>query len=223
MPLQNIDLVVAAREELRVGEDQDTRVRRWVNWALREVGRKYTWRWTLFLHPDFTSTAATPNVYALPTDFRSVSTVRVRDTSSQWKILTPRHVEIQDRIDANDSTQGDVSNIFYVEGNNLVLVPGFNSTNGLVRLRYHRTPPILVNDSDISIAPDAFRDVLVDGAVMRGSRYLWNDKGDQDRIKRDFLAGVHEMISQEKEGPGTEVLGQFDGDFGSQVAEAGTA
>jgi hypothetical protein len=198
MPLTLIDAVLETETQLRVNGKRDL-IRRWVNWTYRRVCRSYPWTW-LEKEATTPSTSTTPNYYTLPPDFSAPLVVRFRSASGEYKALNVHPIEHEDASFANQTDQSDSPDRAIITGRTMLLRPGVNSANGLVILRYLRSPVELLLDTDQALCPDVFRDVLVDGSTAIGSRWLWDDKGDQDRAWQSYLSGLQELIQSDRGG-----------------------
>jgi len=193
-----IDLVLEVEDQL-LTQDIRQKVRRWVNIAQREIGGSFPWSW---LECEFTTPNVLdrPNIYTLPPDFYAPLGVRYRSSSGAFSVLRVITTENEDAVNPDQSVTADIPSRAMFTGRTLQLNPAPTVAGGLVVLRALRTPPEMVADSDTPIIPEVHRDVLISGAVRIGSRWLWDDKGDQDRARNDFNVGLAKMIQIEKGG-----------------------
>lgn len=223
MPLTFIDLVQEVEDQLRVSSEERVKVKRWVNWAQRQLSRAHPWSF-LEHHVRTPTTTDNPNIYTLPDDFMQPRTVRIEDASGNFTILDVVHLEA-DRINFPASTSQDATPQRAVfTGRTLILRPGSNLATSFIHLDYLRSPPELVGDADIPLIPNIFRDALTAGATWIGSRWLFQDKGDQDRYKALFKEAIFDVLTSEKgERPETTVLPGLDRGWQEALIDAGNA
>lgn len=183
---------------LRKQEPQ--RIKNWINEAERTICRAYPFR---FLEKEATtpSTADSPNYYTLPLDLRMPIGVRVKDSAGVVRTIPTSFVQKIDTVIPDQTTSEDAGpNHGLFTGRLLLLIPGFKDALSTIIIRYLKTPSPMVNDSDLSVLPIGFRDTLIWGAVSFGSRWVWDDKGDQDRAQRRFDRGLQELIQSDQSG-----------------------
>ncbi len=223
MPLTFIDLIQEVEDQLRVSSEERTKVRRWLNWAQRAVARAHPWSF-LECHARTPTTTDVPNIYTLPDGFMQPRMVRIEDSSGNFTVLTVVHLE-HDRANFPDHTsQATVPERCIFTGRTLILRPGANNTTGFIHLDYLETPPKMTGDGNIPLIPDIFRDALVTGAIWIGSRWLFQDKGDQDRNKASFKEAIFDLLTAEKgENPQTTVLSGLDSGWADLLRDSGNA
>lgn len=187
-----IDLIRQTETELRTEKHRD-RVKRWINRANREICRAYSWPFTETLRSRATSTA-TPNYYTLPTDFRLPKSVRIKTSGGSWSSLTVATTSYEDEKSPNQTDTDDTPKRAIFTGGLMLIRPGAAVATSTLYLRYYRSAPELVNEVDVPLVPDADRDVIVMGAVALGARWLFQDKGDQDRRREEFIDSLKVMV-----------------------------
>lgn len=216
-----IDIVLEAEEQLLTKKIRQ-KVRRWANMAQREIGGKFFWTW---LECEWTAPATIdkPNIYDLPPEFNQPLGVRFKGIDGGVGVLRVVPTEQEDAQNPNQTVVSGATPIRAMfTGRTVQLNPPPETVGGSVILRGYQTPPEMVADSDIPIIPEVHRDVLVAGIVKIGSRWLWNDKGDQDRAAADFNAGIFSMIQHEKGNTAhTESMG-LDSNMADMLSGMGT-
>ena len=220
MPSLFIDLIKEVETQLRVSPDERDKVRRWVNWAQRQVARAHPWTF-LERHVRAPTTTDNPNIYTLPQDFILPRTVRIENAAGDFSILGVIPIETE-RINHPKHTDQGTPERCVFSGRTLILRPGSKVDTSFIHLDYLRTPPDLVGDSNVPLIPDVYRDALVTGATWTGSRWLFQDKGDQDRYKAMFKESIFDILTGEKgEGPqNNSVLNGLDPDWQRLVMDA---
>jgi hypothetical protein len=167
----------------------------------RKLAMAFPWSW-LETEATALSTTTTPNYYTLPPDFYNALTVRYKDSQDNVRVLFGGPVEHEDSTypKQTDTAAGRGPQRAIITGRTLLLRPGAAVAGESIILRYLRTPPDLVDDLDVPIIPDVFRDALITGALFIGHRWLFEDKGEQDRLRDEMLDWLGKMIQAEKGG-----------------------
>jgi hypothetical protein len=214
-----IDLIRQTEFELRTEKHRD-RVKLWLNRANREVCRAFSWPFTE-IPASSPSKADMPNYYTLPTDFRLPKSVRVETASGAWSKLTVVTTGYEDEIHPKQTDQGTPERAIFT-GGLLLIRPGFKDTTSTIHLRYFREAPTMTADVDIPLVPSGDRDVIVMGAVALGSRWLFQDKGDQDRRRDEFLDSLKIMVSNHFRDNAKSQAISLDTVFANMVMDAGS-
>lgn len=192
------DLLVDVEAHLRNRPQLRPHARRWLNRSQRIICRSNPWSFTVAEDTALSDLSA-PSYNKLPDDFFAPVDVRVKNASGV--VSSPLDIFPVNRVDERFPDQTKSANaptVACFTGGTMLLVPPFNNTASTIILRFHRTPPRMDFDDQIPLVPEIFRDVMVDGALAVGARWLWDDKGEQDRIKAEFVQGVLDMLRIEK-------------------------
>ncbi len=217
-----IDLVKEIEDQLRVGEKERVKVRRWANWGQRLVCRSNSWPF-LELHARAPTTTDNPNIYTLPRNYMKPRFVRVEDSGGSFTPLEAVHMP-NERAFAPKHTDQGTPDRFVISGKTLILRPGSNVTTSFIHLDYLQTPPKMTRDADIPLLPEIFTDSIVTAGVWIGSKWLFQDKGDQDRAKANFKEAVFDLLkSEEGEGPWNEVLNGIDDGWEEMLINSGNS
>lgn len=217
-----IDLIQEVEDQLRVSSKERVKVRRWVNWAQRLVARAHPFTF-LECHARTPTTTDNPNIYTLPPSFMQPRFVRIEDSGNNFTNLNVVHLENERAFSPKHTDQGTPTRCVFT-GRTLILRPGSDVTTSFIHLDFLQTPPEMVGDGNIPLIPDIFRDALVTGAVWIGSRWLFQDKGDQDRFKASFREAIFDVLQSETgEGPQQQVLSGLDDGWENMIINAGNA
>lgn len=217
-----IDLVQEIEDQLRVSAEERVRVRRWANWGQRLVARANSW---IFLecHARAASTTDNPNIYTLPKNFMKPMFVRIENSSGSFAPLKVVHMPNERAFAAKHTDQGTPDRCIF-SGRTLIMRPGFDVDTSFIHLDYLQTPPEMRADTDIPLLPEIFRDSIVAGGTWIGSRWLFQDKGDQDRAKANFKEAIFDLLkSEEGTGPQEEVLSAVDDGWEDMLINSGNA
>ena len=191
-----IDLILAGERRLLTKKIRPS-VRDWVNEAQRDIGGKFFWTW---LECEWTTPATIdkPNIYDLPPNFNQPLGVRYKSIAGEVAVLRVVPTEQEDAINPNQAVAGESPVRAMFSGRTLQLNPPPSVKGATVILRGYQTPPEMVADSDIPIIPEVHRDILIARATQIGGGWIWDDKGDQDRLERRYNQGILSMITHEK-------------------------
>lgn len=221
--LEFIDLQKEIEDQLRVSAEERVRTRRWANWGQRLVARVNSWTF-LELHTRAKSSLDNPNIYTLPRNFMKPSFVRVENSSGEFINIDVVHLPNERARSPKHTDQALTPNRAVFTGRTLIMRPGFNVDTSFIHLDYLQTPPEMKNDADVPILPEIFRDAIVTAGVWIGSKWLFQDKGDQDRAKANFKEAVFDLLkSEEGTGPQEEVLNGMDDGWEDMLVETGNA
>lgn len=220
--LEFIDLVKEIEHELRISSEKREATRRWANWGQRLVARANSWVF-LELHARAKSVTDNPNIYTLPKNFMKPMYVRIENSSGTFAALKVIHMPNERAFAAKHTDQGTPDRCVF-SGRTLIIRPGFDVSTSFIHLDYLQTPPEMKNDSDVPLLPEIFRDAIVTGSVWIGSRWLFQDKGDQDRAKKNFQECIFDLLkSEEGTGPQEEVLTATDDGWQEMLINSGNA
>lgn len=179
-------------------DDMRPRIRRWLNRSQREILSDRLWDMAE-VEKTTPSTLDVPGLYVLDEDFEKLIDVRIRDDQGVIGAPLPvDNVHRRDLLVPDQTKTAKSATEAAVTGGALLLTPAFDNTDHLIIARYYRSAPQMIRDDDFPLIPTNFTNVLLDGALIVGGRWLWDDKGQWDRLKRDFENGMRKMLRKEK-------------------------
>ncbi len=187
-----IDLVLEAEKQLLNNKIRDD-VIRWLNISERNICKEFSWPFTEILKSVPSKTLA-PNYYTLPDDFRLPKSVRFQSSAGAITKLVVVTSSFEDEGSPDQSGQAETPKRAIFTGGLLLLRPGTQDALGKILLRYYRVPKALKFDQDVPLVPQGDTDVITLGAIALGARWLFTDKGHQDRVKEDFNRGMGAMM-----------------------------
>lgn len=180
-------------------DDMRPRIRRWLNRSQREILSAYNFTFAE-VEKTTPSTLDNPGIYVLDDDYEALIDIRIQDADGVTG--TPLIVEPTRRKDLlvpdQAATPAAKATAVTVTGGALLMTPAFDNVDHKIVARYYRSAPEMKADDDRPLIPTNFTNVLLDGALILGDRWVWDDKGNRDRIKRDFVEGIKKMVRKEK-------------------------
>lgn len=217
-----IDIVQEIEDQLRVSSKERVKVRRWANWGQRLVARANSWVF-LECHVRTPTTIDNPNIYTLPRNFMKPRFVRIEASGDRFSNLNVIHMPNERARSPRHTDQGTPDRAVF-SGRTLILRPGSDTDQNFIHLDYLQSPPKMEADGDIPLLPEIFRDAITTGGIWIGSRWLFQDKGDQDRAKANFKECIFDLLkSEEGEGPAEEVLNGLDDGWLEMVTDSGNS
>lgn len=179
-------------------DDMRPRIRRWLNRSQREILSDRTWDMAE-VEKTTPSTLDAPALYTFDEDFEKLIDVRIRDDQNNIGAPLPvDNIRRRDLLVPDQTGTGSSATAATVTGGNLLLTPAFDNPDHLIIARYYRAAPQMVRDDDLPLIPTNFSNVLLDGALIVGARWLWDDKGNWDRLVASFQNGLKKMLRKEK-------------------------
>ncbi len=217
--LEFIDLVKEIETQLRVSANERDKTRRWANWGQRLVSRTNSWKF-LELHARAKTTTDNPNIYTLPRNIMKPSFVRLEDSNGSFTKLKVIHLQTERQFAPKHTDQGTPTRCVFT-GRTIVLRPGADVDTSFIHLDYLQTPPQMTKDTDVPLLPEIFRDAIVSAGIWIGTRWIFQDKGDQDRAKANYKEAIFDLLkSEEGENPEEEVLNAIDEGWEAMLKDA---
>lgn len=179
-------------------DDMRPRIRRWLNRSQREILSSFTFTFAE-VEKTTPSTLDAPGLYKQPDDFAALLDIRIQDPDGNVGAPLPvEFVRRRDLLVPDQTVAATSASDVTVTGGNFLLTPAFDNVNHVIVARYYRSAPKMIRDDDVPLIPEDFTNVLLDGALIVGARWLWDDKGNWDRLTRSFEQGLKKMIRKEK-------------------------
>ena len=214
--LDNLSRVSAGTT--RSGETLDTRALDWLNRVMYRMARAHNFR---ELYTTSTpSTAASTYTYTLPTNWKTLSTITVRDTTSPVKLkgMTQRQFDLLSPYPANDTKAKPTQYVLHGNQYDLYPVPDDIYT---LQIRYYKWPTIITSVATaIDYEPNK-DDIIVAGMTGEGFDFLqmyedgkaWTEK---------FLVMAKEAIVLDTRQPDLEPLVEgYDAHTNLTIASVG--
>lgn len=166
----------------------DPHLNRWINWAYRHVAHP-----KVFRHPELQGTQAVTLVeddfdYALASD--TLAVYNVTQTTTDYKVW-PRSVR---QLDELKRYTGARMSFYAIYARTLITFPTPNASaaGDVLTVRYWQRPAVLSGDSDVTVLPAEWDEIIVYGAIWRGWAFL-QEHARKEQAKIDFAELLNDM------------------------------
>lgn len=177
-------------------DTQRNYAKNWVNYRYTWICDSEEWTFTTSSSAAVGVTSGSNLVSGMPTDFGRPYAL-YHPTGYELAYLPEDEYEA--RYFQSAQPQYGIPEVFSQIGDQLVVGPASQETRSDYLLLYQRTPPLLVNDTDVPIIPAGYHQALVDGGRAEGFKYN-PVPGLDGPLEESFQAAVTTMRKKYRRG-----------------------